>query len=293
MLKSRDLVICSVLAALGLTLSASDAPAGMFDFLRPKRPAAISTTALAMRGQSPTTAWSSSDGNGFADSSDSDWGYDSSPCMKCRKKHGKKCCWGHGCSPCFNCGDDDHCIWCLRCHRAKCHQTWYPRLAPYCQNGWGWTQPCWRRMPDNYCCPPREEYATARPQPAVTPPPPAAPTAPVIDPVPPEPNSASIRSLPPVQRTSLANRSAEVARSAPRPPQRPAPQVQAYQGRAPQGQARPNRFTSYADTVEPEGDADEEEVDGTIESEMESDEDDAEGADQIALPDVEDEEEAE
>ena len=54
---------------------------------------------------------------------------------------------------CLNCGQDDHCKNCLRYARKNWKQTWYPRAAPYCQPGWGWNQPCWRRTEDTYHCP--------------------------------------------------------------------------------------------------------------------------------------------
>jgi hypothetical protein len=57
---------------------------------------------------------------------------------------------------CFNCGEDDPRQCCNRNCRKKCGQTWYPRVAPYCQTGWGWTQPCWRRTQDTRNCPPVE-----------------------------------------------------------------------------------------------------------------------------------------
>lgn len=61
---------------------------------------------------------------------------------------------------CINCGQDDHCQSCLRHCRKRCKQTWYPRAAPYCQPGWGWNQPCWRRTQDAYNCP-RPQQMTA------------------------------------------------------------------------------------------------------------------------------------
>jgi len=64
---------------------------------------------------------------------------------------------------CINCGQDDHCQSCVRHCRKNCKQTWYPRTAPYCQPGWGWNQPCWRRTADNYNCP-RPQQMTPPPQ---------------------------------------------------------------------------------------------------------------------------------
>jgi hypothetical protein len=60
---------------------------------------------------------------------------------------------------CLNCGQDDHCQKCLRNCRKNCKQTWYPRVAPYCQPGWGWNQPCWRRAADTYDCPRPQQLA--------------------------------------------------------------------------------------------------------------------------------------
>lgn len=75
----------------------------------------------------------------------------------------KMCCEKTFC--CFNCGQDDQCQTCERHCRKKCHQTWYPRVAPYCQSGWGFTQPCWRRAQDCSYCPPAQ-FPSASPLPA-------------------------------------------------------------------------------------------------------------------------------
>ena len=137
MLKTRDMVIGAALAAMLCSLSVRPSRADLLDFLRPKR-----ATTTTTRGQSPgrssernpaVTPVSYSEPE-YSDSMlPSGWGYDSSPC--------------------FNCGNCDHHIWCTQKQRRRCGETWYPRLAPYCQAGWGWTQPCWRRMADNYHCP--------------------------------------------------------------------------------------------------------------------------------------------
>jgi hypothetical protein len=79
---------------------------------------------------------------------------------------------------CFNCGEEDGCQSCLRKCRKKCNQTWYPRVAPYCQTGWGYTQPCWRRTEDTNNCPPvRLPNSTSWPAPA-----PAVEPAPALAP---------------------------------------------------------------------------------------------------------------
>jgi hypothetical protein len=133
-LKTREMVVGAAVAIL-LSLSASRTHADLFDFLRPKR-----STTTTVLGQSPgqppdgqviPAAYSESEYSGSI--LPSGWGYDSSPC--------------------FNCGDCDHYIRCTQRQRRCCGQTWYPRVAPYCESGWGWTQPCWRRMADNYHCP--------------------------------------------------------------------------------------------------------------------------------------------
>jgi len=153
-LKTRVLVTCTAVAAVlwSCTVSISRAPAAEFDRLRTKR--AAKTTA---RGQSPSVqpaGLTTETAPEYSDPLPSGWGYDSSPC--------------------FNCGDCDHHIGCTQRNRRCCGQTWYPRLAPYCQADWGWTQPCWRRMADNYNCPPVEGPTlkgprTPVPEPAVQP----------------------------------------------------------------------------------------------------------------------------
>ena len=154
MLKARVSVMCAVAALLSSpVLFICRAPAAEFDPPRTKR--AVKTTA---RGQSPSVQPAGMTNEMateyYSEPMPSGWGFDSSPC--------------------FNCGDRDHCIWCTQMNRRKCGQTWYPRLAPYCQADWGWTQPCWRRMADNYSCPPVEGPTmkgprTPVPEPAVRP----------------------------------------------------------------------------------------------------------------------------
>jgi|GEM_PF-6456682 hypothetical protein len=65
---------------------------------------------------------------------------------------------------CMNCGENDHYQHCVQQCRKQCKSTWYPRVAPYCQPGWGWTQPCWRRAEDTYNCPPLPPSPTASPR---------------------------------------------------------------------------------------------------------------------------------
>jgi hypothetical protein len=89
---------------------------------------------------------------------------------------------------CFNCGDDDHCQNCLRHGRKKFDSTWYPRIAPYCISGWGYTQPCWRRTLDTYNCPPqtmpRSSFPVRAEEPAALEPMPEGNPAPEENPVP-------------------------------------------------------------------------------------------------------------
>lgn len=136
MLKLKDGMIGATVVAILLSLAVSPSQAGLFDFLRPKDQVTLASHATPESAASGTIAISAT-ANQEPIASDaglpSGWGYDSSPC--------------------FNCGESDHYIRCTQNHRRKCGQTWYPRTAPYCVAGWGWTQPCWRRMPDNYNCP--------------------------------------------------------------------------------------------------------------------------------------------
>jgi hypothetical protein len=61
--------------------------------------------------------------------------------------------------------------------RKVCHQTYYPRSAPYCLPDWGWNQTCWRRMKDNYNCP-RPDWQGSCPEVPI----PLSPQAPVVPP---------------------------------------------------------------------------------------------------------------
>jgi len=153
-LTERSLLIGAAAAAIlwSCTVSISRAPAGEFDLLRTKRSAKATA-----RGQSPTiepAGMTTETPPAYSEGIPTGWGYDSSPC--------------------FNCGECDHHIRCTQRNRRCCGQTWYPRLAPYCQADWGWTQPCWRRMADNYNCPPVQGPTlkgprTPAPEPAVQP----------------------------------------------------------------------------------------------------------------------------
>ncbi len=165
---TRKLFWTGLLAACGLTLAPLEARAGLFDFLRPKT---TKDSAAVARGQTPDpryaqypapNAWQPPAGDPAGPFPQDDpnavngWGYESSPC--------------------YNCGEmDRHQTW-IQHWRKKCHQTYYPRSAPYCRPDWGWYQSCWRRMPDNYTCQ-RPDYHGSTPQPHVSLPP-ATPVVP-------------------------------------------------------------------------------------------------------------------
>ena len=267
MLKSRDWTICALAAALSLSASASQA--ALFDFLNPKRPAAPTARAQsperrsAARGAS-APGWQPAGGSRVVQASYSEQEIPSG--------------WGYDSSPCFNCGDCDHNRKCLPRCRKFWGQTWYPRLAPYCQAGWGWHQPCWRRMADNYNCPRPEVPVMQSPVPA-SPPLPAPP--PAAEPALPEPPAVPTSSAAPVTRVNSAARTAGYLRAENPFGQRQPPRVE------------PNatRFTSYADTLEPEKEADEELDDempaDTLESQMQAADGDA-GDDETADGDAAD-----
>ncbi len=236
MLNSRDLVIGTLLGAIVVSLSGSESKAGFFDFFSPRRPAATTR-----RAQSPDPAFSApgtpvpvyhQTGNAYGVTS-----YDS-----CGPTG-----WGYDSSPCFNCGELDHDQKCLRNFRKKWGQTWYPRVSPYCQSGWGWTQPCWRRMSDNYNCP-RPEAPAPISSPTITSP------APVAEPMPPEPPPEPSTTAVSRSRSSLANRAAGFQR---RVSPVAEPVVKVDQKVAP-AQPQATRFTSFAETIELETDADDE-----------------------------------
>lgn len=239
MLKTRDLVICTAVGAALLSLSLCRSHAAEFDFLRPKR-AAKSTA----RGQTP--AWQPSGTSAVS----APTYYESAPPSG----------WGgYDSSACFNCGDCDHCIWYTQTLRRKCGSTWYPRVAPYCQAGWGWTQPCWRRMADNYNCP-RPEGPVSKPRSASPPPVPAAEPLPAI-PEPPPPASSSL-SRP--SRAGDANRTASSARSS-RPIARPPVS-------SPPVQPEIVRYTRFGNILDPKTEADNAQPadNETLESQMEA-----------------------
>jgi len=139
MLKSTNFIVGAIVTLSSLSLGADPTLAGVFDFLHP------ASTDQVSRAQSPV--------GGYAISpAPTTWqpgaGYSTPPAAASDSGPG----WGHSPAACFNCGEcDPHQGW-LEFHRRQCHQTYYPRSAPYCQTDWGWHQSCWRRMNDNYNC---------------------------------------------------------------------------------------------------------------------------------------------
>jgi hypothetical protein len=291
------LAICALLAAGCISQLVSQSQAALFDFLRPKRAAATDDRRDPPRGapsqaavrqaaywQQPGSSSAVTQATFFDSGAQTGWGHDSSPCSDSGCNNG--CCKGFlhslfccgNCdttSDCFNCGECDHCICTTRHHRRKCNQTWYPRLAPYCEQGWGWTQPCWRRMDDNYNCP-RPAVISTKPQPRTYSPPPA-PAAETL-PTPPEPPSipSTRRNTP--SRPQIASPSPRAPRGEPTLPQNPA-------------DAQPTRFTSFAETLESDADVDAEDgevVEDTLESEMEPAEGELEGEEEADPPAIED-----
>ncbi|HLJ12148.1 MAG TPA: hypothetical protein VKU82_13225, partial [Planctomycetaceae bacterium] len=169
----------------------------------------------------------------------------------------------------------DRLQWWTRICRAPCRSTYYPRLAPYCQSSWGYTQPCWRRVADNYNCPRPDYHATTPPPPT---PRPFAPAA--------EPEAPQSPSLPPTSSLPHSNKIITTHGSGAGPTSNPLPEKQ-----APRIQPEPTRFTSVADTQDPEPEADEDEgemeqaeVEDTLESRVESSGSDMEEDDEESDP---------
>ncbi len=239
MLRSREWVIYSLLAVMGLSLPVRESAAGWFAFSKSKGP-----VTAANRGQSPDPNDSGSGAPAgqlgssaevpqeYYDNTQVPPGYadESSPCFsprsqglfgsRCGPRH---CCNSADCCSCcncydgtgrFNCGDNDHYIDCTKFHRRKCGETWYPRVAPYCRPSWGWTQPCWRRALDNYNCPrpvavPAKAPQSAPRSPTLPPtvPPATVPPAPLSEPPPPPPDESDV--VPQAARNGLMNRTSE------------------------------------------------------------------------------------
>jgi hypothetical protein len=172
---SRNLFWTGLLAACGLMLAPMEGRAGLFDFLRPKPKQDSSAVA---RGQTPDpryaqyptpNGWQPPGGNYPAGDPAGSFPQDDP-----NAGNG----WGSESSPCYNCGEMDRHQTLIQHWRKKCHQTYYPRSAPYCRPDWGWYQSCWRRMPDNYTCQ-RPDYHGSTPQPQV----PLPPATPVVPPL--------------------------------------------------------------------------------------------------------------
>lgn len=158
MLNATDKLICALLAAAGLSLAAPESRADLFDFLRPKR------TATVARAQS-------FDGRAYGAGVQNGWGSDPNS----GGTYGSYDFSGGGLT--VNCGECDRRQGQVSFCRKLCHQTYYPRAAPYCMPEWGWNQTCWRRMKDNYNCP-RPDSRASSPEPPAS----VAPQTPVMPP---------------------------------------------------------------------------------------------------------------
>ena len=205
MLNSTDKIICTLLAAAGLSLTAGETRADLFDFLRPKKSAVVSraqspdgrsygtgslgTGSFGTGTYSPRNLWQPQSGganqnmpNAAASGAgaQSGWGYEAVP----SGNYGSYDFGGGG--PTVNCGECDRHQGRVSFCRKLNHQTYYPRSAPYCAADWGWNQTCWRRMKDNYNCP-RPDYHGSSPEPPTALPPqtPLVPPATTYLPAPP------------------------------------------------------------------------------------------------------------
>jgi hypothetical protein len=199
-LNSTDKLIGALFAALGLSLTAGEARADLFDFLRPKKAPIVSrsqspdgrsngTGSFGTGTYSSRNLWQppSASANQYApDAATSSagvqngWGYEAAP----DGNYGTYDFGGGG--PTVNCGECDQHQGRVSFCRKLCHQTYYPRSAPYCAADWGWNQTCWRRMKDNYSCP-RPDWHGSSPEPPAALPPqtPVAPPTTTYLPVPP------------------------------------------------------------------------------------------------------------
>ena len=233
MLISADRIVFSLLAIAGLSLLPASADAGAYNIRG-------SSSSGASRSQSPDPAYTSPAYTPVS----SQTAYESGAPGWCFRT-----------SPCFNCGVYDRHVRYTRFWRDRCGSTYYPRVAPYCVANWGWTQPCWRRAPDNYTCV-RPDYRGSTPKPRVR-------RAPVAAPVQEPPSIPEPPPLPTSSRPQPAMRTASQTASYARPP--------AVQSTAPIVERRPDpsRFTSIAETVEPEME-DDEANDGDFEDTLEA-----------------------
>jgi len=269
-LRSSKIAVSLAVGAIIWWFSSDNVQAGLFDFLRPKRPA--TTTA---RGQSPAeprtntfTVMPVEHHNpvvtaGAQYSSPPSWWEPVPAAVASTNASPSPTTFtspstftapstydaGYDSDNCFNCGEYDHCIWCTRLHRCKCGQTWYPRMAPYCLPGWGWTQPGWRRMV--------EEGQTLKPQSSSPPPLPAAepsrtlPEPPQSLPEPPksipEPPPATTSQVSTPARNGEANRTASYSQKKKK--------KSSDQVAAPVIRPAPTRNTAFADYLKLDPDA--------------------------------------
>ena len=144
-LRSKGLKAALAVGALVVGLIAQDSQAGLFDTKSNSKPkptkSAKSSSKQVTQAQytEPVVQQGESVIIGEAGCDDR--------CPPGMRMHGEKT------FDCFNCGSEDGCQGCTKQHARKCGDTWYPRVAPYCAVGWGYTQPCWRRTQDTYNCP--------------------------------------------------------------------------------------------------------------------------------------------
>lgn len=177
MFKTGHLAIGALLATMSLSLAFSQpqAAAGLFDRLSPKRkPVAAASKTSETQADKPASSAKRRAGKiALAVYADEGSGTSAIPVgpSPAMPSYPVETVFPVTSTPiegvdgsdyCFNCGQDDHCQTCLRHCRKQCKQTWYPRAAPYCQPGWGWNQPCWRRTVDNYNCPRPQQLASPR-----------------------------------------------------------------------------------------------------------------------------------
>ena len=248
---SREWFVSALLASVGVLSGTASAQAELLDFLHPPK-------VTASRGQTPDPAFTT----GYAAQPVSNQSFATT-----YEANAAAAGWCFKCSPCFNCGEYDHYQRRIRHCRACCKSTWYPRVAPYCQPNWGWTQPCWRRTGDNYACV-RPDSRGSMPKPRSRP-----KAAPEVEPALPEP--------PPLPTSSLPNTTFPTS-SLPAVPPRAASQTASYSPPAVPRPERaviertpdPSRFTSVAETIE--SDMDDEEMEDsdlqdTLEAQVEAD----------------------
>lgn len=224
MFKFKNLVICPLFFAINLSLafSQSQAAAGLFDLRSSKRKAAAAAAGKASESQADAPAIPGQGSAGrvslasYADDGSPEASvpapppasvYHSAsipayPLTSTPFEVADSSC------QCVNCGQDDHCQSCVRNCRKKCKQTWYPRVAPYCQPGWGWNQPCWRRTADTYHCPRPQQLTSPRRRVGIpeSPAEEAPADAPILDVMPETPADELQTTAPALPRESAARR---------------------------------------------------------------------------------------